>query len=186
MAGLFGIGGSAAKTDRKQQLQSWGELQSLFGPAASLGQSQAQAGAANLGTASNYFNAILSGDPTKMSQALAPQISAIQNQTSQGVNTLNQFGSRSGGTAAAVSQEGIAAQQAVQNLFDLLGPEAAAEVANIGGTQESLGTGQEQLAAGVAGTVGAQAGGARQLDVPVQQAQQEAVIQSIASLAGLA
>jgi hypothetical protein len=121
-----------------------------------------------------------------MSKALAPQISAIQQTTGQGVNTLNQFGSRSGGTAAAVSQEGIAAQQAIQNLFDLLGPEAMKEVASISGVQEELGTGQEQLAAGAAETVGAQAGKSREQTVPLQQAQQAAVIQSIAALAGLA
>jgi hypothetical protein len=186
MAGLFGIGGSAAKTDRKQQLSSWGDLQSIFGATSTLGQGQAKQGAANLGTASDYFNAIASGDPSKMSTALAPQISAIKNITSQGVNTLNQFGTRSGGTAGAVSEEGIAAQQAVQNLFDLLGPEAMAEVANLGANQETLGTGQEQLATEAAGTVGAQASGSRQQTVPLQQAQQSGVIDALSSLGGLA
>lgn len=186
MGGLFGIGGSAASTDRKNQLTSWGQLSSLFGPASSTGQQQVSQGAKGLSTASNYFSDIASGDPAKMSSALAPQISAIQQTTGQGVNTIGQFSGRSGGTAAAATQEGFAAQQAVQNLFDLLGPEAMKEVASISGVQEELGTGQEGLAADVAGTVGSQAGKARETDVPVQQAQQAAVMQAIVSLAGMA
>lgn len=186
MGGLFGIGGSAAHTDRKQQLTSWGDLNALFSTEKAAADKQIGEGAAGLTKASNYFSDIASGDPTKMSKALAPQISAIQQTVGQGVNTIGQFSGRSGGSAAAATQEGFAAQQAVQNLFDLLGPEAMKEVAAISGVQEELGTGQQSIALDAAKTTGAQATDARTTDVPVQQAQQAAVMQAIAALAGMA
>lgn len=185
MGGLFGIGGSAAKTDRKQQLTSWGDLNSLFGATSTAGENQVSQGASGLTSASNYFSQIASGNPAQMSKALAPQISAIQSTTGQGVNTIGQFSGRSGGTAAAVTQEGFAAQQAVQNLFDLLGPEAESQLATISGIQEQLGTGQEDVAANAATAAGSQASGSRATDVPTQQAQQSAAIQALTSLAGL-
>ena len=186
MAGLFGIGGSAAKTDRSQQLQSWGDLNQLFNQQSQFGFGQEQAGAQGLGASSNYFSALMSGDPAKMSAALAPQISTIQGQASQNINTLGQFTGRSGGTASAQVAAETEAGTAVQNLFDLLGPEAATELAAISGTQESLGQAAVGLGESAASTAGAQASNARQTDVPVQQAQQAAVMEAIASLAGMA
>lgn len=186
MAGLFGIGGAAAKTDRKYQLDSWQKLQGLFGPAAKAGQAQTAEGAGGLTKSRNYFEALMSGDPSKVSAVLAPQVSTIQQQVGQGVATTGQFAGRSGGTAAQTQQMGFEAQRAVQNLFDLLGPEAAKEVAAIGGTQEGLGIGLQDLAAGTASTVGAQATQARPGDVAQQQAQQGAILQALGALAGLA
>jgi hypothetical protein len=183
--GLFGIGGSAAKTDRNAQLTSWGQLQSLFGPAKAMGEQQTAAGAGGLTTARNYFEAIASGDPAKMSAVLAPQISTIQGQTGARVNTIGQFSGRSGGTAAQATDLGTEATRAIQNLFDLLGPEAMKEVAAISGTQEAFGQGETGIALSAAGEVGAQAGGARATDVPVQQAQQAAAMEAIVALAGL-
>jgi hypothetical protein len=182
MAGLFGIGGSAAKTDRKYQLQSWGELSSLFGPAAKAGQKQTAEGAEGLTKSRNYFEALMSGDPAKMSAVLAPQISTLQQQTGRGVNTLGQFAGRSGGTAAQAQELGIEAQRSIQNLFDLLGPEAAKEVASISGAQESMGMGLTDIAASAAGEVGAQASGSRQQTVPQQQQQQAAIMEALAAL----
>jgi hypothetical protein len=121
-----------------------------------------------------------------MSAVLAPQISAIQQQVGQNIATTGQFQGRSGGTAAGIQQQGYAAQQAVQNLFDLLGPQAASELAAISGTQEGLGMGQTQLAESAAATTGAQASGARQIDVPLQQSQQGAVLGGLTALVGLA
>lgn len=185
MAGLFGIGGSGAKTDRKFQLQSWGDLQSLVGPAATKGETQTKEGIGGLSKARNYFEAIASGDPAKMNAVLAPQISAIKGQTGQAVNTLNQFSGRSGGTASAAQQLSIEASRSIQNLFDILGPEAMKEVSQISGTQEALGQGLTDIAASAAGEMGAQASGditgARQR----QDAQQGAILEGLGSLFGL-
>jgi hypothetical protein len=50
--------------------------------------------------ASKWYNDILSGDPTKMAEAVAPETSAIQGQAQQAKNQTAQFSPRSGGTAA--------------------------------------------------------------------------------------
>jgi hypothetical protein len=186
MGGLFGIGGSAAKTDRKQQLQSWGELQGLFGTANKAGKQELSTGIGDVNKAKDYWGAIMSGDPTAMSKALAPQISAIQGQSGQAVRGLQQFSGRSGGTSGAVEATNAEAASAVQNLFDLLGPMAAQEFQQLAQGEVSTGENLLGIAGSSAAEVGAQASGARQIDVPVQQAQQSAVIQSIGALMGLA
>ena len=182
MGGLFGIGGSAAKTDRKFQLRSWGDLQNLFTSTSAAGGMQTAKAGAGLDTARNYFEAIASGDPAKMNAVLAPQINTIKQQTAANVNTLGQFSGRSGGTAAQATQMGSDATIAIQNLFDLLGPEAAKEVAGISALQGNLGLGELGIAESAAGTVGGQSTNARQTDVPVQQAQQAAVMDILAGI----
>lgn len=47
-----------------------------------------------------FQEGILSGDPTKEAEALAPETAAAQQQKQQQKDTLAQFGPRSGGTAA--------------------------------------------------------------------------------------
>ncbi len=53
--------------------------------------------------ASKWYNNILSGDPTKMAEAIAPETSAIQGEAQQAKNQTAQFSPRSGGTAAAMA-----------------------------------------------------------------------------------
>jgi len=53
--------------------------------------------------AAKFDEAILSGDPTKIAQALAPQISAQQSQIQQQAKQNAEFGTRSGGTAASTA-----------------------------------------------------------------------------------
>ncbi len=185
MAGLFGIGGSAAKTDRKQQLQSWGDLHNLFTGESKTGGQQIKTGIADVGKAKDYWGALMSGDPTTMSKVLAPQISTIQGQSGQAVRGLQQFAGRSGGTSGAVEAINAEAASAVQNLFDLLGPSAAEEFGKLAGFE--VGTGEELLgqAAAATGEAGAQASGARPGDAANQNAQQSAVITSLATLMGL-
>lgn len=66
----------------------------ISGFASGLGQQNATAG-------SNFFSSILSGDATKTSQALAPQISAAKKSLQQDQKTNAMNGTRSGGTAAS-------------------------------------------------------------------------------------
>lgn len=185
MAGLFGIGGSGAKTDRKQQLKSWGELESLFGPAKATGEAQTKEGAGGLSKAANYFQTLMSGNRAQMSQLLAPQISSIKGQSAQKMATASQFGNRSGGTNAALQADEQGALTAIQNLFDLLGPEAAKEFAAISGLQEQMGLGLTDLAANVTAEAGGMAGESRKQTLPMQQAQQSAVMEGLVSLFGL-
>ena len=70
--------------------------------------------------AAQYEESILSGDPTKTAQAMAPEISANQNQTQQFKNQTAEFSPRSGGTAASVANADTSGRS---NLIDLLGKE---------------------------------------------------------------
>jgi hypothetical protein len=70
--------------------------------------------------AAQYEENILSGDPTKTAQAMAPEISANQNQTQQFKNQTAEFSPRSGGTAASVANADTSGRS---NLIDLLGKE---------------------------------------------------------------
>ena len=167
MSFLFG---GSAKTDRQNQLGSWNDLNSVFDFGSKTGENQITQGAAGLSSASDYFKALMSGDQAKMSQVLAPQISTIKGQQQQQVNTLSQFGNRSGGTNAQAQNDTEAAGKSIQQLFDMLGPEAAQEVAQISGQQEGLGTGVLGLGTQAEGTVGQQAGQARMFDTQ-QEAQ---------------
>jgi len=49
----------------------------------------------------NFISDLLSGDPTKTTSILAPQIAGVQQRAQQGKNQLAQFGTRSGGTTSA-------------------------------------------------------------------------------------
>jgi hypothetical protein len=70
--------------------------------------------------AAQYEESILSGDPTKTAQAMAPEISANQQQTQQFKNQTAEFSPRSGGTAASVANADTSGRS---NLIDLLGQE---------------------------------------------------------------
>ena len=70
--------------------------------------------------AAQYEESILSGDPTKTAQAMAPEISANQNQTQQFKNQTAEFSPRSGGTSASVANADTSGRS---NLIDLLGKE---------------------------------------------------------------
>jgi hypothetical protein len=51
----------------------------------------------------NLISSLLSGDPSKSSQLLAPQTNAMRERAQQGKQELAQFGTRSGGTAGAAA-----------------------------------------------------------------------------------
>ena len=70
-----------------------------------------------LTTAGAGFNEdILSGDPTKISQALAPEISAQQGEIEQQNLKNANFGTRSGGTAASAENAAAAGRGNIINL----------------------------------------------------------------------
>ena len=86
--------------------------------------------------AAQYEESILSGDPTKTAQAMAPEISANQQQTQQFKNQSAEFSPRSGGTAASVANADTSGRS---NLIDLLGKEQS------GAAQTSLSAGSGLL-----------------------------------------
>ena len=73
----------------REENQSYGGLFGNAGFASNLGEK-------NLNVSSDFMNDLLSGDPTKISQVLAPQIDAITGRAQQQKNNLAEFGNRSG------------------------------------------------------------------------------------------
>jgi hypothetical protein len=110
-----------------------------------LGNEQIGTGENLVTPAATYYENILSGDPTKIAQSLAPEITAGQNQVEQQRLTGAQFGTRSGGTAAA---DNAAEGQERGNIINLVGGLQQGAAAGAG----SLGTEQESQGAGNVGT----------------------------------
>lgn len=172
MAGLFGMGGSAAKTDRNNQLASWGSLSSLTNQTQNIGGQNVAAGESNIGAGANYFQSLLSNKPGAVAQAVAPQVSAVTGQAQQNRQQQAEFGNRSGGTNAAQQATTSQTSGEITNLINSLIPGAATALTSTGQAQESLGLTALGQAGTNAGTLGSLTGGARNLDVATQQAQQ--------------
>src|SRR5271166_5733667 len=96
-------------------------------------------GEKNLTTGSNFYNDILSGDPTKIGAILGPELSGIQQQGQQQIQTAGEFGNRSGGTNAAAQTNFDSQRANVEKLISQLTGQAAAGVTGIG--ENALNTG---------------------------------------------
>lgn len=183
--GIFGIGGSGAKTTRQQELSSWGSLQNIGGFATPFGENQIKQGGQNLSNASDFWNSLLSGDKTKIGQTLAPEIGTIEGQTQQQLDTLSQFGNRSGGTNATLNALQTNKQAQIQGLIDTLIPQAASQVAQIGQVQESAGSGVLSLGENAYATVGGQTTSLLPTQLQLQQEIQGAIMSSLINGAGI-
>lgn len=94
----------------------------------------------NLSTqAGNWYSGLLSGDPTKQAQTLAPLISGAQQRAQQQKNTLAQFSPRSGGTAAAAANIDTATRGDINNMVASLTGQAAGGAASLGTSLLSTG-----------------------------------------------
>lgn len=182
MSSMFGLGGSAADTDRKVQLDSWNSLKTLFDFGHKHGSADIKSAESGLGKASDYFGTLMSGNRPAMSKVLAPQISTIQNQATQQRNTQSQFGNRSGGTNAAMQMATDEATKSIQGLFDMLGPSSAEEFAKISGMQGNLGLGLEGEALDAQRVRSDDTTQSRQMTLPIEQAQQKAWMQLATSM----
>jgi len=183
--GLFGIGGSGAKTSRKNELGAWGNLNSIGGWATPSGENQITAGSKNLNTASDFWNTLLSGDKTKIGQVLAPEISTITGQTQQQIDSNAEFGNRSGGTNATLNTLQTTKNSEIQNLIDSLLPQAATQVAQIGTAQEGAGLGVLGTGESAFSTVGAQSTDILPTQYKMQQQIQSAIISSLIDAASM-
>lgn len=187
MAGLFGIGGSGNTTDRNTELGAWGNLNNIGGWAKKFGKGQAAAGADSLGTASNFFKTLLSGNQAEIGTVLAPEIGTINNQADQNRKTIATFGNRSGGNNAEINHSTDTASAAIQNMISTLLAGSGQELGQLGATQEGLGLSAEQLAANAFATVGGQSMEDRiKWAGPLQQAQQSEVMAGLKWLSGKA
>ena len=183
--GMFGIGGSGKNTSRKAELGAWGSLNDIGGFATPTGEKQITAGAQNLTNASDFWNSLLSGDMTKIGQTLAPEISTIQGQTQQQIDSLAQFGDRSGGTNATLNTLETNKRASIQGLIDTLIPQAAKEVASIGSAQEGAGLGVLGVGENAYSTVGSQATEILPTQYQVQSQIQSALLSSLFDVGGI-
>ena len=102
-----------------------GQTGQIGGFATGLGMSNATAG-------SNWMQSIISGDPSKIGQALSPEISAQQGQINQQKKQMAEFGSRSGGTASAAASADAAGRGNIINLVGGLQSGTAGNLTNTG------------------------------------------------------
>lgn len=89
--------------------------------------------------ANKYYSDILSGDPSKIAESIAPEIKAGADQTQQEKQSLAQFGTRSGGTAAASAGADAANRSNIISLIGRLQQGAASGETGIGENQSGLG-----------------------------------------------
>jgi len=103
-------------------------------------------GEGDVTAASKWYNDILSGDPTKMAEAVAPETSAIQSETQQAKNQMAEFSPRSGGTAAATEGMDANTRATIIRLLGGLQSGAAGSLSSIGTTEEELALQERQAA----------------------------------------
>jgi hypothetical protein len=159
---MFGIGYGPSGSEKSQ----YNNLTAASGFATGLGES-------DLTASSNFMQDVLSGDPTKVAKALAPEISASQKQTQQEKNQLAEFAPRTGGTAATAANADTASKSNIINLIGGLQNSAASGLAS---------TGSNLLSTGVSGDI-AGFGEAKTMQ-DQNAAKWNDIIQSIAAAAG--
>lgn len=114
-------------------------LKSTIGNAGGISQFGTSTGEGAVTDANKYYSDILSGDPSKIAESIAPEIQAGQQQTQQAKNNLAEFGTRSGGTAAASAGADAANRSNIISLIGRLQSGAAAGEAGIGENQTQQG-----------------------------------------------
>lgn len=119
---MFGIS-MGASGDEKQQYKAL----------TSASEFATGAGESDISKSTDFMSSILSGDSSKISQALAPQISAAKTRAQEGVKTAAEFGGRSGGTAASTSAIN---DKVHSDITDLIGKLTGSSVSGL----SSLGT----------------------------------------------
>jgi hypothetical protein len=135
------IGGNSAKTDRKQQLNAYNDLNTTYDTLSKTGAAFTGAGAGDLGKASKYYSDVLSGDPNKVVSATAPQANILRTQANQQKKEISNFGNRGGGTNSTTQNinSNARGQLADETLKARSG--AAAGVEGIGATEVGTGVG---------------------------------------------
>lgn len=118
---MFGIGiGPSA---------SQGQMAGLLGGAATFGTSQ---GEGDIMKSQNFWSSILSGDMSKISQVLGPEMSAVNKQTQQRKKTAAEFGNRGGGTNAVMANLDTDASTQIHNMISKLTTGAASSLGSMG------------------------------------------------------
>lgn len=196
--GSYICGGSSAASDRKTQLKAGsdvsGGIDTLKQFASQLfpqgqadtktGLSDVKGGLSDTEKASKYYSDILSGDPTKVMAAVAPETKAVGAQVDQAVKSTDTTGNRSGGSNAGLQDTKFKAAGAVGDIIAKARGGAAAGVertgaqksgvglgeAGIGLSETGLGVNAEQAATGDALSLYGEAAQSRQISQKIHDA----------------
>jgi hypothetical protein len=150
-----------------------GQEESAYGATMGAGNFGVSLGEQDLSSASNFWNSILSGDPTKISQVLGPAMSAANKQSQQAKMTASQFGNRSGGSNAFMQSVDDQTRGNITSMIGGLMGTGAGQLGSIGGSAFS--TGSQNLATGFSEA---------QIMQQQRQAQLSDIFGSIAAIAG--
>ena len=122
-------------------------LSTLIDQYGQIGSQQTGTGQKYENQAGDFFSSLVSGDASKISQTLAPQISAEKTANQQSQKTAAEMGTRSGGTAASTAASSDKLHSDITNMIGSLTGGAANSLASLGENQVSTGLGalnQEQ------------------------------------------
>lgn len=146
--------GNSAKTDRSQTLTAYGDLNSIIKQLSGTGKTLTGAGASDTGAASKYFSDIVSGNPSKVMAAAAPEVNAIKGQaTEQKKEIANLGGNRTGGTNQVTQDISTKARGQIADVISKQRTGAATQLGRIGAEETSSGIGATSNAGATAGTL---------------------------------
>lgn len=143
MSGLIGsigslFGGSAAKTDRKNELQGIGNLNNVFNFGMKGAAGEMGAGSALQGQAGDYYSKLLSGNRTAALSAIAPVANTAATQSDAAKRQIATSGTaRGGGVNATGQQLDTQRRSAVDDALNRAKAAAAGGAAQLGSTQVS-------------------------------------------------
>ncbi len=170
ISGIFNnVGGNSAKRDRSDYLNSQERMGNVFNQAFGFGQGlekQGQAttgqGVQDLGASGNFFRRLMSGNRAATTEAMAPQINAVEAQGDAQRRQQAALGTARGGGLAGTNQQAQNQRMAqIDNMLFGAQTGAAKEVGDIGRTEAGVGLGETGQGIGTvagAGNLAATAG----------------------------
>jgi hypothetical protein len=142
MPTFFGIGEGPSQAEYQQ-----------YGALGNIGSFASSTGEKDIGAASDFWNAIISGDQTQLSRALGPLYSNISKRGGEQLKTLQEFGTRSGGTAAEGQRIGDEMRSEASSAEGALLGQAASSLGGLGSGLLSTGLSAHEAAFGAAQTI---------------------------------
>jgi hypothetical protein len=152
--GVLMCGGSSAKTDRAETLKSYGDLSDVFSTLNRSGKGLLGSGASDTGKASKYYSAILSGNPSAVLEAAAPEINSINKEADAQKKDIANFGNRTGGTNATSQDISTAKRGQIADVISGKRAGAAEGEARIGAGETGAGIGAVEGAGQTADELG--------------------------------
>jgi hypothetical protein len=142
MPSFFGIGQGPTSGEFREA--------GALGNVGSFGTSE---GEKDISKASDFWNAIISGDQTQLSRVLGPAYSNINKRAGEELKTLSEFGTRSGGTGAQQQQIGESERAQAGALEGGLLGGAASSLGSMGSGLLSTGLSAHEAAFGAEQTI---------------------------------